>query len=69
MTDTAAPATPARTVARYEIIDNREGGRVVGTYDASTNRDKARKAAHRRADRMDSEYGAIRYPVRTVWNA
>jgi len=43
----------------YEIWDNRER-QVVGRYS-----DRVR--ASRRADRLDNEYGAIRYIVRAVY--
>jgi hypothetical protein len=41
---------------RYQIIDTHTN-RVVGVY---TNRIRA----YRKADRLDSEYGAIRYAVK-----
>ena len=40
----------------YQVIDNKTS-EVVGTY-------KTRKLARRRADKLDLEYGAIRYSVR-----
>ena len=42
----------------YQIID-RHTGRLVGTY---TNKTRA----YNRADKLDLEYGAVRYSVRRV---
>lgn len=47
------------TATRYELIDSRTGA-VIGTY-------RSRTRAYARADRMDAEYGAVRYVVRPVW--
>lgn len=44
---------------RYDIIDSHTN-RVVGTAKTSAN-------AHNRADRMDNNYGAVRYTVKTIW--
>lgn len=43
----------------YQVID-RKTNTVVGTYDN-------RKAASRRADKLDLAYGAIRYTVRVIF--
>ena len=39
----------------YKVIDN-QTGKVMGTY-------SSRKAASRKADKLDLAYGAIRYSV------
>ena len=43
---------------RYQVIDNQTQV-VMGIYSSL-------KAAHRRADKLDMEYGAVRYVVRRV---
>ena len=40
----------------YSVIDIRTG-EIVGSY-------KSRKVASRKADKLDMEYGAVRYVVR-----
>lgn len=42
----------------YQVID-RQTGVVMGIY-------SSRKAATRKADKLDLEYGAIRYTVKAV---
>ncbi len=43
----------------YQVVDI-QTKQVVGTYGN-------RKAASRRADKLDLAYGAIRYVVRIIW--
>lgn len=43
----------------YQVVDL-QTKQVIGTYGN-------RKAASRRADKLDLQYGAIRYSVRVVW--
>lgn len=43
---------------KFQVIDSKTGD-VVGTYGS-------RKAASRKADKLDLEYGAIRYAVKAV---
>jgi len=43
----------------YQIYDSRTGAAASGAY-------KSRKAAQRRADLMDAEYGAVRYVVKRI---
>jgi hypothetical protein len=43
----------------YSVIDNANGNKI-GTY-------KTRQAAQKRADKLDNQYGAIRYEVRINW--
>lgn len=43
----------------YRIYDHIEECWLKGTY-------KSRRAAYRRADRLDLEYGAIRYSVHFI---
>jgi len=43
---------------QYQVIDTRTQA-VVGTF-------TTRKAASRKADRLDAQYGAVRYSVRSV---
>ena len=43
----------------YQVIDLHTKT-IVGTYDT-------RKAASRRADKLDQAYGATRYTVRVIW--
>lgn len=45
----------------YQVIDC-QTNTIVGTYDN-------RKAASRRADKLDLAYGAVRYTVRVIWAA
>ena len=45
---------------RYEVVDV-QSDKVVANY---RNRDQA----YRYADRRDSQYGAVRFVVRPVWN-
>jgi hypothetical protein len=47
--------------AAYLVIDSRNG-RTVGRY-------SDRRRARARADKLDLDYGAIRYRVRTLWEA
>lgn len=52
--------TMAKTVAiGYQIIDN-QTQLVRGTY-------KSASTARRKADKLDNEYGAVRYVVKTIW--
>jgi len=43
---------------KYQVIDN-QTGYVVGTY-------SSRKLASRKADKLDLQYGAIRYGVKAI---
>jgi hypothetical protein len=46
----------------YRVIDSRTG-KIVGVYNSLA-------AAYRRADKLDAEYGAVRYIVtRPTWGA
>lgn len=45
--------------AKYEVVDN-QTSRVVASY-------TSRRRAQARADKMDLQYGAVRYVVRPVW--
>lgn len=42
----------------FQVID-RQSGKVMGTY-------KTRSMAIRRADKLDIQYGAIRYYVKSI---
>jgi hypothetical protein len=46
---------------KYQVIDG-QTKQVMGTY-------SSRKRADRRADRLNNEYGAHRYSVKTIWAA
>lgn len=49
-------------ITGYELIDG-HSGRVLGRYSpAQKNR------ARNRCDRLDLDYGAVRYRVRTLWS-
>lgn len=50
-------------IAGYELIDGKTG-RVIGSYLPNQ-----RVRATRRADRLDNEYGAYRYRVKTIWRS
>jgi hypothetical protein len=45
---------------KYQVID-RQTGNVMGTYSSRT-------SASRKADKLDLEYGAIRYAVKAIEN-
>lgn len=47
----------------YQIIDNQTGQAVSGVY-AYAQRNRARN----RADKLDLQYGAIRYTVKVTFN-
>jgi hypothetical protein len=47
------------TIPRYQIFDSKEKKFVSALY-------KDRKRARSRADKLDLEYGAIRYQVKEV---
>lgn len=52
----------ASKVYTHEVIDPREGGLVKGRYQSA-------RAARRGRDRLDLQYGAIRYRVRSIADA
>ncbi len=56
----SAPA-PKREIIGYELKDNRTGA-IVGKYGLAQG-----KRARTRADKLDLEYGAIRYSVRPIY--
>lgn len=51
----------AMTIAGYRIIDTHTGRQVGHDYAANQG-----TRAHRRADKLDAEYGAVRYVVRLI---
>ncbi|KAK46371.1 hypothetical protein BG58_11140 [Caballeronia jiangsuensis] len=53
------PISNGSEISMYEVIDCKTGKRVGKPY-------ATRVAASRRADKLDLEYGAIRYNVRRV---
>ena len=44
------------TQIKYEVRDSRENGRIIRTCSTM-------KSAYRLADKLDAEYGAVRYIV------
>ncbi len=55
--------TQPQVFSHYELVDNHTGA-VIKSYPA----DKAR-AARNRANKLDNQYGAVRYVVRMVFVA
>lgn len=51
--------TNQRVTNMYEVINYRQGNKVVGTY-------KTMKAARRAVDRLDNAYGAYSHRARKV---
>lgn len=55
----AGESKAAVAAAVYEVIDPRDGNRVVGKY-------KSASRARSKRDALDNKYGAYRYRVRKV---
>ena len=51
-------------ITKYQVVDTQTGA-IVATYTSRSSGTiaRARHSARRRADRLDLEYGAVRYSV------
>lgn len=64
-----ATVNPQRSVVAYQIVDG-QTDKVLKQYIVKSPEDQGRlrRQSHRLANKYDLQYGAIRYPVRTIWS-